>query len=117
MLPHSDSSAFNLHLAEISKAVAIGAHAAVLIDGAGYHGAGALKLPDNLTLIRLPPYSPELNPAENIWEYLRKNRLANTVFETYEDIVDACCKAWNFFANDPATVTSITARSWTHVSG
>ncbi len=116
MLPHSDSHAFNLHLAEISKAVAPGAHAAVLIDGAGYHGAGALKLPHNLTLIRLPPYSPELNSAENIWAYLRQNQLANSVFETYDDIVDVCCDAWNFFAHNHAAVTSITTRDWMQVN-
>ena len=116
MLPHADAHAFNLHLAEISKAVAEGAHAAVILDGAGYHGAGKLKLPTNLTLIRLPPYSPELNSVENIWEYLRKNKLANSVFETYEDIVEACCKAWNFFANNSTAITSITARDWAHVS-
>ena len=117
MLPHADTNAFNLHLAEISKVVANGAHAVVILDGAGYHRAGKLKLPHNLSLIRLPPYSPELNSVENIWEYLRKNKLANSVFETYEDIVEACCKAWNFFANNPAVVTSITARDWAHVSG
>lgn len=116
MLPRADTHAFNLHLAEISKAVAEGAHAVVIVDGAGYHGAGHLKLPDNLTLIRLPPYAPELNSAENIWAYLRQNKLANSVFETYDDIVEACCKAWSFFANDPAVVTSVTARDWATVS-
>ena len=116
VLPHSDTQAFNLHLAEISRRVAKDAHAIVLIDGAGYHGASALKLPCNITLIRLPPYSPELNAAENIWEYLRKNKLANVVFETYDDIVDACCDAWSFFVKDPKTVTSITSRSWAKVN-
>ena len=96
MLPRADTPAFNLHLAEISKAVAEGAHAVVILDGAGYHGARQLELPENLTLIRLPPYAPELNSAENIWEYLRKNKLANSIFETYDDIVEACCNAWSF---------------------
>jgi len=96
--------------------VAEGAHAVVILDGAGYHGAGHLELPANLTLVRLPPYAPELNSAENIWEYLRKNRLANSIFETYDEIVEACSNAWNFFATDPATVTSITSREWAKVS-
>jgi transposase len=96
--------------------VAHGAHAAVILDGAGYHGAGNLKIPANLTLIRLPPYAPELNSAENIWEYLRKNKLANSIFETYDDIVEACCNAWSFFASDPAAVTSITSRDWAKVN-
>lgn len=81
MLPHANAEGFSLHLAEISKAVEPGAHAVVLTDGAGYHGAAAVEVPDNLTLIALPSYSPELNSAENIWEYLRKNKLANSVWK------------------------------------
>jgi len=49
------------------------------LDGAGYHGASELKTPDNITLLPLPSYAPELNPMENVWEYLRKNKLALTV--------------------------------------
>lgn len=93
-----------------------GAHAVVILDGAGYHGAGHLEIPANLTLIRLPPYAPELNSAENIWEYLRKNKLANSIFETYDDIVEACCNAWSFFASDPEAVSSITSRDWAKVN-
>ena len=59
---------------------------------------------------------PELNSAENIWEYLRKNKLANTVFDSYDDIVDKACEAWLFFANDKTSVTTITAREWATVS-
>lgn len=87
----------------------------MITDGAGYHGARDLKIPNNLTLITLPPYSPELNAAENIWEYLRKNKLANSVWNTYADIVEACCAAWRFFADTPAIVTSITSREWAKV--
>ena len=58
------------------------------------HGSNALVVPDNLSLLTLPPYSPELNPVENVWAYLRANKLAITVFESYDDIVDACCNAW-----------------------
>ena len=73
-------------------------------------------MPDNLLLLTLPPYSPELKPVENVWAYLRANKLAISVFESYDDIVDACCKAWNFFANDPKAIASITSRSWAQVS-
>jgi len=108
----------NAHLAEISRSVAPGAHAhAVLVlDGAGWHGSAALVVPDNLSLLTLPPYSPELNPVENVWHYLRANWLAISVFDSYDAILDACCTAWNRFANDPKTVTSITERSWAQVS-
>ncbi len=106
-----------LHLAEIAKAVAPGAHAVLVLDGAGWHGSGDLVVPGNITLLALPPYAPELNPVENIWQYLRANKLAITVFDSYAEIVDKCCDAWNFFADDPDRVTSIASRSWATVSG
>ena len=106
----------NLHLEVIGKAVAPGAHAAVLLDGAGYHRSQNLRVPNNITLIRLPRYAPELNSAENIWEYLRKNKLSNTVFDSYDDIVDKARKAWNFFSGDKDSVRSITNRDWATVN-
>jgi len=63
----------------------------------------------------IPPYAPELNPVENVWEYLRGNKLAITVFENYDDIVDKSCAAWRFFADDPERVASITSRTWATV--
>ena len=116
VLPHSNAEAFQRHLKAISKQIEKGAHGVIIIDGAGYHVIKPNDMPDNITLIKLPPYSPELNPTENIWEYLRKNKLANSIFETYDDIVEACCEAWNFFANDPKTITSITNRKWATVN-
>ena len=64
----------------------------------------------------LPRYAPELNTAETIWEYLRKNKLANTVFDSYDDIVDKVCQAWLFFADDKTSVTAITTRDWATVT-
>jgi transposase len=115
VLPCSDTAAFTLHLAEISRRVAEGAHALVITDGAPWHGAKAV-VPDNLTLVKLPGYSPELNPVEMIWQYLRANRLAITVFDDYDDIIEKSCDAWNFFANDPDRVISITSREWARVN-
>ena len=106
----------NLRLEAISKAVAPDAHAAVLLDGAGYHRSHRLRVPANITLIPLPRYAPELNSAENIWEYLRKNKLSNTVFDCYDDIVDKACQAWLFFADDKISVTTITNRDWATVN-
>lgn len=110
VLPYVGTEAMNLHLVEIAKTVAQGAHALLLIDGAGWHVAKALKVPDNITLLKLPPYAPELNPMENVWQYLRANKLAITVFDSYEDILDKCADAWNFFATEPERLTSITQR-------
>ena len=73
-------------------------------------------MPENISLLTLPPYAPELNPVENVWAYLRANKRAITVFDTHDDIVDACCKAWSFFANDPKAIASITSRAWAEVS-
>jgi transposase len=116
-MPSVSIEAMNKHLVEISNKVALGAHAALIVDGAGWHRpGGALKIPDNITLIPLPPYCPELNPIENVWAYLRGNKLSITVWETYEAIVDACCKAWNFFINDPDRVTSVTRQKWATVN-
>jgi hypothetical protein len=105
----------NAHLAEIGRTVAPGAHAILVLDGAGWHGAHGLIVPENLSLLTLPPYAPELNPIENVWAYLRSNKLAITVFHSYDDFVARCCEAWNFFAQDPSAITSITARSWADV--
>jgi transposase len=115
-LPAADTDAMSMHLTEISRRVAPGAHAALVIDGAGYHGAARLTVPSNITLIRLPPYAPELNPVENIREYLRGNKLAITVFESYDDIVDKSCAAWRFFADDSERIASITSRTWAKVN-
>ena len=87
----------------------------LILDGAGWHGSSDLVIPGNLSLLTLPPYSPELNPVENVWQYLRADWRAISVFDSYDAIVDACCIAWNRFANDPATVTSITTRTWPKV--
>ena len=100
------------HLLEISRTVAPGAHAIIVLDGAGWHGSNALELPDNISLLSLPPYAPELNPVENIWAYLRANKLAISVFETYDQIVDACCEAWNLLAKYPSTIRSIATRDY-----
>jgi transposase len=102
----------NAHLNEISLAVAPGAHAVLIFDGAGYHEKAPLKVPDNISLLTLPAYSPELNPVENLWQFLRQNHLANRVFEDYDAIVNACCHAWRQLLNAPEKITSITTRNW-----
>jgi transposase len=116
VMPCANTEAMNAHLAEISRNVAHGAHAILVLDGAGWHGSKDLKVPENITLMTLPPYSPELNPVENIWQFLRQNRLANRVFETYDAIVDACCVAWNALIESPNTIASISSRDWARVN-
>lgn len=105
----------NAHLAEIARTVASGAHALFILDGARWHGSRRLEAPENVTLLPLPPYSPELNSVVNVWAYLRANRLAISAFDTYDDVVAPCCSAWNFFAIDPDTIASTTACNWAQV--
>jgi transposase len=114
-MPTADAEVMSLHLAEIARTVAPGAHAALLLDGAGYHIAADLKVPPNITLVPLPRYAPELNPMENVWEYLRGNKLAITVFDSYEDILDTTCDAWMFFERDQERIATIATRSWATV--
>jgi hypothetical protein len=112
VLPHSDTHAMNLHLAALSAHVARGSHAVVIVDGAGWHIAAALIVPDNISLLFLPPYSPELNAQENIREYLRQNFLAGRIFASCDDIVEACSNAWNAMTVEAGRISSIASRSW-----
>ncbi len=112
VLPNANAWAMDRHLEEISLTVAPGAHAVVTLDQAGWHGRACLAVPDNITLLPLPPYSPELNPVENVWQYLRQNHLSNRVFPEYNDIVDACCNAWNDLIATPERIASISHRKW-----
>ena len=117
IMPYADTEAMNLHLEEISAAVTPGAQAVLVCDGAGRHQRGKkLVVPDNITLLPLPPYSPELNPMENVWAYLRQNKLCALVRPTYEDIVDACQSAWRFLIDDPDRIRSIGIREWACVN-
>jgi len=113
-MPYCDTPAMQAHLQEISAAVAPGAHAILILDQAGWHLSGRLVVPDNITLLPLPPRSPELNPVENVWQFLRDNWLSNRVFRSYDDIVAHCCEAWNELMDQPWRITSIGRRTWAH---
>ncbi len=114
MLPWANAKTMQLHLDEISKMVARRAHGVVLMDRAGWHTTAKLSVPKNLTIILLPSRSPELNPVENIWQYIRANWLSNRVFEDYDAIIDAGCDAWNRLVDQPETIKSIGMRKWAH---
>jgi transposase len=117
VLPTADAEMMILHLAEISARVRPGAHAILVLDGAGWHQTGGrLRVPDNITLLHLPPYAPELNPVENIWAFLRSNQLSNRVYPTYDAILEACCSAWNWLTSQPHRITAIASRPWAQVN-
>jgi transposase len=114
-MPFVETEAMQEHLREISTHVARGAHAVLLLDRAGWHTTRRLDVPRNITLIFLPSRSPELNPVEQIWQYIRANWLCNRVFDTYDEIIDAACDAWNRLIAEPKTITSIGMRDWAHI--
>lgn len=87
----------------------------LIMDRAGWHTTNALDMPQNITPIFLPSRAPELNPVENIWQYLRANWLSNRVFESYDAIVTAACEAWNRLIELPDRIRSIGMRDWAHV--
>jgi len=116
VLPDVNAEAMNLHLAEIERHVALDSHAVVVLDRAGWHQVGGrLRVPQNISLLSLPAHSPELNPQENVWEFLRQNKLSIRVFDSYEAIVDACCDAWNDLIAKPERIASIATRAWASV--
>ena len=114
VLPLCNTEAMTLHLAEIARAVASGAHAVVLMDQAGWHMTGKLDVPGNISIIALPAKCPELNPVENIWQFMRDNWLSNRVFTSHDDIVDHCCEAWNKLVDQPWRIMTIGHRKWAH---
>ena len=116
MLPRCTTEGMILQLAEISQAVAPGAHAVVLLDQAGWHLSKKLKVPANITLVPLPAKAPELNPVENVWQFLRDNWISNRVFVSYDDIVGHCCDAWNKLVDQPWRIMSLGMRDWAHRS-
>lgn len=117
IMPAANSEAMSEHLKEIATQVAPGARAVLVCDGAGWHQRGKrLTVPDNITLLPLPPYSPELNPMENVWDYLRDNKLSHRVCDSYDAIVEACAAAWRFLMGDPDRIRSIATRRWACVN-
>ena len=114
VLPSCDTPAMARHLAEVSRAVAPGAHAVLLLDRAGWHISPHLKVPSNITLFPLPARAPELNAMENVWEFMRDNWLSNRIFASYEAILDHCCAAWNQLTDQPWIIMSIGLRDWAH---
>jgi transposase len=112
ILPNVSTQSMQIFLDDFSKHIKQGRHAAIIIDNAGWHTAKDLNIPHNITLIPLPPYSPELNSMEQVWQWMKDNFLSNITFENYEEILDKLEEAWNAFSNDIELVKSICYRSW-----
>ena len=98
VMPEVSTEVMNTFLAGFSATRADDEHALMVMDGAGWHRSGDLDVPDNVSLVILPAYSPELNPIERVWLYLRERHLSHRLLDSYDDIVNACCTAWNKLA-------------------
>ena len=113
VLPEASTAAMDLFLAELGAAVPAGTHALLVLDRAGWHVSRDLAVPANLTLVHLPPYSPELNPVEHVWLYLRERWLSHRVLAGgYGAVVDAACAAWNALRAEPGRLRSLTSYPW-----
>jgi transposase len=112
ILPECHTGMMQLHLDEISKNVEKGFHAIVMIDRASWHTTEALVIPENISLLPLPPYSPELNPMEQVWQKIKADHLTNTTFKDYDDIVQRCSDAWNSFCDEDGNIEKLCSRAW-----
>lgn len=116
IVPCVNKDIMTQHLKQIAKRTPSGRHAVVVMDGAGWHTDDIAKDMKNLSILKLPPYSPELNPVEQIWSWLRQQHLANRCFNGYDDIVESCASAWNDFRSDTKRVIDMCSRNWVKVS-
>lgn len=107
------TEAMNAHLALISQAVRPKHHAAVLLDGAGFHAAAKnLVVPSNITLVTLPAHSPELSPPEGVWKFLKGGYLAHRLYRSVDEIMDKCCAAWRSLVGEPGRIRSLCSYPW-----
>lgn len=110
--PVNNTEAMNIFLNEVSMAFK---HYRIImcLDGAGWHTSNQLQLPENIRLLRLPPYSPELNPTEHIWDYIREQKhFNNYTFETLDDVEDTLSKALKEINTEYDIMSSLCNFSW-----
>ena len=107
LAPYLNTDTVNAFLREFSAAVPPGVQAVLVWDGAGYHTSGRLQVPANVSLVQLPPYSPELNPIENLWHYLRSHYWANRKYADYAALEAAAIDAWKTACLNTQTIQSV----------
>jgi transposase len=116
LAPFISKDIMRQHLDLISKRTQAGRHALIIMDGPGWHTDDIANDIHNLSIIKLPPYSPELNPVEQVWSWLRQRHLANRCFAGYNDMIEACSDAWNDFIKDKKVVMNLCERSWCNMN-
>lgn len=110
LAPTVNTEYMNHHLRFLSEQAGPEVQVILVLDRAGWHVAKALEVPANMTLLYLPPYSPELNPVERLWAYLRSHFLSNRVYKDYDDLLNASGHAWNQLT--PGQLRSICRTEW-----
>lgn len=108
-----DTEVMNQFLDQMSKAIDADTHVVLILDRAGYHTSKSLKVPPNITLKHLPPYSPELNPVENLWHYLRSHHWANRHYKDLQALEEAAQKAWDQSCINPIIIQSVCRAPYT----
>jgi transposase len=111
-MPYADTTAMQIFLNRFAQTLAEDDHAVMILDQAGWHGSKALAVPANVTLVPLPSYSPELNPVERVWLYLKERFLSHRLLDDYDAIVNAACKAWNRLIAEPGRIKSLCSYPW-----
>lgn len=110
LAPTVNTFVMNQHLRMISEHVGPDVHVVLVLDQAGWHVSKGLQVPENITLLPLPPYSPELNPIERLWSWLKSHQLSNRVYADYDDLLQSGTNAWNTLTPDRLKTTCRT--SW-----
>ena len=109
IMPYCNTVCMNLFLQELSKQFPDDI-LLLCCDGAAWHKSKAVEIPDNIVLFHIPPYTPEMNPIEQIWKEIRKRGFRNEVFATLEKVVLRLCDTISSLL--PSTISSITCRAW-----
>ncbi len=112
--PYLNTQMINVFLEQMSREVDDDVHVAMIWDQAGFHTSHQLKVPANITLLPLPPYSPELNPIENLWHYLRSHYWSNRAYDDYDALQQAACDAWHHVCLDPALIQTVCHAPYLH---
>ena len=112
VMPYADTAAMQVFLDRFSETIAPDEHAVMVLDQAGWHGSKALAVPANITLVPLPAYSPELNPVERVWLYLKERFLSHRLLDIYDAIVVAACAAWNRLVVETGRIKSLCSYPW-----
>ena len=112
VMPYVNTEAMQVFLDRFAATIGDDEHVAMVLDQAGWHASGALRIPDNVTLVPLPPYSPELNPVERVWLHLKERFLSHRLLADYDAIADAACNAWNRLCAEVGRLTSLCSYPW-----